>query len=204
MRIPLMLEVAGQPVVCVGAGPVAAGKVVPLLEAGAVVTVIAPEVDAGLSRADEVLRREFEPGDLDRDPRPRLVVAGTGVATIDELVAAEAAAHGIWCLRIDGEGDVSVPSVIRRGAMVIAIATGAPALTRRVRQVVGESLDDRWGTASKVLATLRSDPAVRTALAAVSPAERRRRWRDAVEVMLTDGTRPARAAAEVILTGREG
>lgn len=196
-----MLEMAGQPVICVGAGPVVAGKVVPLLECGAVVTVIAPEVDAGLARADAVLRRAFEPGDLDRDPRPRLVVAGTGVPEVDAVVAAEAAARGIWCLRIDGEGDVAVPSVIRRGAMVIAIATGAPALTRRLRQVLGEAVDERWGPASTVLGALRSDPAVRAALAALPPAERRRRWRDAVEVVLAEGPGPTRAAATAILVG---
>ncbi|HUG84304.1 MAG TPA: NAD(P)-dependent oxidoreductase [Euzebya sp.] len=204
MRTPLLLEMAGQPVVCVGAGPVAAGKVVPLMECGAVVTVIAPQVDAGLARAEHILRRDYQPGDLEGPPRPRLVVAGTGVAATDDLVAAEAAALGIWCLRIDGEGDVAVPSVIRRGALVVALATGAPALTRRLRQVLGEALDDHWGVASKTLAALRSDPVIRAALAAVPASERRRRWREAVEVVLDRDTPPdpGRAAAQAILTGR--
>ncbi|CAN5470421.1 hypothetical protein BH23ACT9_BH23ACT9_01690 [soil metagenome] len=199
MRIPLLLDVAGQPVLCVGAGPVATGKVVPLLEAGAVVTVIAPQVDAGLARAHTIVRRGYEPGDVDRFPRPRLVVAGTGALEIDEAVATEAASLSIWCLRIDGEGDVAVPSVIRRGGLVVALATGAPALTRRLRQVLGETLDDRWGIASKTLADLRADPSVRAALATLPASERRRRWRAAVEVMLDDGTPFDRGTAEAIL-----
>jgi precorrin-2 dehydrogenase / sirohydrochlorin ferrochelatase len=200
MRVPLLLDVAGQPVLCIGAGPVVAGKVVPLLEAGAVVTVIAPEVEAGLARAHEIVPRGYEPGDVDRFPRPRLVVAGTGVPHIDEAVAAEASSLSIWCLRIDGEGDVAVPSVIRRGGLIVALATGAPALTRRLRIVLGDVIDDRWGTASKTLATLRADQRVRTALAPLPATERRRRWRAAVEVVLDGEHGTGRDEAWAILT----
>ena len=41
---PAMLRLAGRPVLVVGAGPVAVRKVESLLESGAAVTVVAPEV----------------------------------------------------------------------------------------------------------------------------------------------------------------
>ncbi len=41
---PVFLKLEGRPVLVVGAGPVAAGKVRPLLDAGARVTVMAPDV----------------------------------------------------------------------------------------------------------------------------------------------------------------
>jgi siroheme synthase-like protein len=196
-----MLEMRDQPVLCVGAGPVAAGKVVPMIECGAIVTVIAPSVDAGLHRAAELVRRPYEPGDVDRDPRPRLVVAGTGVAQVDAAVAEEAARLGIWCLRIDGQGDVAAPATIRRGQLVVSLVTGAPALTRRLRMALTEALDERWVAASATLSTLREDPTVRAALAEAPPLERRRRWRRAVEALLDGGDS---AGAEQILSGRRG
>ncbi len=201
MLMPLMLEMAGQPVVCVGAGPVAAAKIVPLLECGAVVTVIAPQVDPRLVIAQTVLQRPYVAEDLDGTPRPRLVVAATGVDAIDGRVAEDAASRGIWCLRISGDTEVTVPSVIRRAGMVLAMTTGAPALTKRLRQTLEETLDDRWGVASKTLSALRQDPAVRATLAAATAAQRRQRWHQAVDMMLAEGPRPEADAALAILTG---
>ncbi len=191
---PLMLRMDGQPVVCVGAGPVAAGKVAPLIDAGAHVTVIAPRVDGGLGGAVEVLQRPYAAGDLDRTPRPRLVVAGTGVTAVDDAVVEEADRLGIWCLRIAGTSDVVVPAVIRRDGLLVTLSTGAPALTAHLRRTLEPLLDQRWGTASTVLAALRADPGVRAALADVAPEGRRARWAAAVRATLAATTDPAQVA----------
>jgi precorrin-2 dehydrogenase / sirohydrochlorin ferrochelatase len=173
------------PVTAVGAGPVAAAKVLPLLEGGARVTVVAPEVDPRLAGAAAVLRRAYAPGDLAGPPPARLVVAGTGVAAVDGAVAAEAAAVGAWCLRVDGRGDAAAPAVVRRGDLVLALATGAPALSARLRAELEALVDRRgWAAAAAALAALRRDPDVRRALAGVAPEARRRRWAAAVDVAL--------------------
>ncbi|WP_370328359.1 bifunctional precorrin-2 dehydrogenase/sirohydrochlorin ferrochelatase [Euzebya sp.] len=200
MRVPLLLEVADQPVLCVGAGPVAAAKARPLLDAGAHLTVVAPDVHPDLADAHVVHRRAYATADL-ADPAPRLVVAATGVPEVDGRVGADAAARGIWCLRADGRGDVATPATIRRGDALIALATGAPALTRRLREHLDPLVDDRWGEASTTLSRVRADADVRAALAAVPPAERRERWRRAVTAVVEADGGAGEAAA--ILRGAE-
>ena len=63
---PAFLDLVGRRVLVVGGGPVAASKVPRLLEAGAHVVVVAPEVVDELSASPvEIHRRGFEAADLD-------------------------------------------------------------------------------------------------------------------------------------------
>ena len=204
-----MLEMAGQPVICVGGGPVAAAKLRSFADAGAAVVVISPTVEPQIADlAGSVLRREYRTGDLDAAPLPRFVIAATGDASVDEAVARDAARLGIWCLRVDGGGargrsEVAVPAVIRQDPMVVAVTTGAPALSRRVREEVEQAVAERWGPASTILAALREDQEVRRALDGVAPDIRRARWRSAVDAVLdpADAAVDRAAAARRILTG---
>ena len=66
---PVLLDLRGRRVVVIGGGTVAEGKVAPLIEAGADVTVIAPVLTPGLSltvreRKLTHLARQYAPGDL--------------------------------------------------------------------------------------------------------------------------------------------
>lgn len=204
-RVPLLLDLADRGVVCVGGGPVAARKVLPLAQEGARVAVVAPVVVAELAAAAAVIRRRrYVRGDLRASgpaggPPTMLAVAATGLAEVDGAVAEEALAAGIWCLRTDGRGDVAVPSVLRREGLTVAVATGAPALTRRLRQHLDAVVEARWGEAASVLAALRADPDVRASLADLPAAERQRRWRAAVEAALTGGGPVAAAELRGIL-----
>ena len=190
MYLPLMLEMAGQPVLCIGGGPVALAKLTSFVEAGAAVTVIAPQVSTGVDPSVTVIERAFRAGDLSREPSPRIVVAATGSPAVDDEVAAEALDLGIWCLRVDGAGaqghsDVAVPAVIRDRRLIIALTTGAPALSRHLRATLRGLVESGWGDAAAILAEARADAEVRAALEAVPTEERRRRWRAAVAA-LTD------------------
>jgi len=63
---PAFLDLRSRRVVVVGGGPVAAAKIVALIEAGANVTVVAPEVVPGIEGSGvTVVRRPFEASDLD-------------------------------------------------------------------------------------------------------------------------------------------
>lgn len=203
MRYPLTVEMEGRRLTCVGGGPVAAAKVVPMIRAGAVATVISPTCVEELASEATWQARPYVVGDLSGPAPPHLVVAATADPTVDDQVAAEADGRGIWCLRIDGRGSVVVPSVIRSGELLLSMSTGAPALTRRLRMHLEERLDDRWARASAVLSALRTDPAIRDALAAVSPQVRRQRWATAVDIALSgDGDDQGRARST--LTGNSG
>jgi precorrin-2 dehydrogenase/sirohydrochlorin ferrochelatase len=95
---PVFLNVAGEPVVVVGAGVVAERKVEALLDAGARVTVVAPLATPGLrSRAERGdirhLARVYAPGDL---AGCRLAYVATDDPAVSRAVHGEAAARGIW------------------------------------------------------------------------------------------------------------
>ena len=67
------IDLEGRSVLVVGAGRVAHEKVSGLLDCGAVVTVVAPEISAEVAALDvELLRRRYRSSDLDgRYPRRR-------------------------------------------------------------------------------------------------------------------------------------
>jgi len=145
---PVFLKLEGLPVVVVGGGPVAAGKLEGLLAAGARVTVIAPEVsDEILARDVTVVLSAFEPAQLDG---ARWVVAAA-TPEVNREVAAAAAARGLFVNAVDDTASASayLGGVVRRGAVEIAISTGglAPALAGLLREALDAVLPDdldRW------------------------------------------------------------
>ena len=142
---PVYLDLAGVPVLVVGAGPIAARKVEGLVAAGAAVTVVASAVSDALDRASvvAVVERPFEPADVDG---MRLVVSATGRADVDAAVAAAATAAGIWVNAADQPADCSfiLPAIARNGPLAVAVSTGgtSPALARRLRDHAGALLTD--------------------------------------------------------------
>jgi precorrin-2 dehydrogenase / sirohydrochlorin ferrochelatase len=137
--------------VVVGAGPVGARRARTLLDAGAEVVVVAPEVDPSLEPLEaagglRVLRRPFEEQDL---AGAVLVVAATGVAAVDERVGAAAGALGIPVNRADDatRGDLAFPSAVHRGPVTLAVSTAgrSPVVARWVAGLLGDGLDELIG-----------------------------------------------------------
>ena len=117
---PLHLDLAGRRALVVGGGAVAARRVRGLLEAGADVHVVAPEVADGFPDVP-VERRAFRADDVDG---AWLVHACTG--TVDEDVAAACAERGTWCVRADDAARSSawVPAVARVDDVVVSVTAG--------------------------------------------------------------------------------
>lgn len=183
--VPVMLRVAGRLVVGVGAGPVAAGKLLPLLEQGARVRAIAPVADDPIKSAAaegllEWQRRPYRDGDLDGAV---LAVAATDVAEVNEAVAAEAERRGVPCVRVDGGGSADLMADVRRGPLTLAVSTGgtSPALAARLREELEDNYGAEWGELAALLGELRTDPAVKAALARIPPGERRLKWRSVLD-----------------------
>jgi siroheme synthase-like protein len=140
---PVNLHLAGRPVLVVGGGRVALGKVSGLLEAGAVVTVVAPEVVDELAALDvAVERRAYRPGEAGGH---RLVVTATGDPVVDQQVFDDAEAAGVWVNSADDPArcTFTLPSRLRRGDLLVTVSTGgrSPALAawlrRELEAVVG-------------------------------------------------------------------
>ena len=150
---PVFLKLEGRRVLVVGAGPVAASKLRPLVDAGARVTVVAPrvlreidEIAAGASRM-EIVRRPFEPGDVDG---VWYVVA----AAPPEVNRAVAQAAESKCLFVNAVDDLESASayagaIVQKAGVTIALSTDgeAPALAGLVREAIEALLPDeldRW------------------------------------------------------------
>jgi siroheme synthase-like protein len=137
---PVFLDLRGRPCVVVGGGPVAEGKVLGLLEAGARVTIVAPELTSGLAalaREGRVAHvpRGYRPGDL---AGAFLAIGGTDDRSVNAQVWEEAAARGVLLNLVDDPPRCGfiAPAVLRRGDLAVAVTTGgkAPALAVRLRE----------------------------------------------------------------------
>ena len=144
---PINLNLHGRKAVIVGGGGVAERKCRSLLDAGAVVTVMAPDVTPCLAKlvlqgSIAHLPRPYEPGAM---AGAALVFAATDDRTVNRAVAEEATHLGILVCVADepAEGTFTSPSTVRRGGLLITISTGgrSPALARQIR---GE-LEERYG-----------------------------------------------------------
>ena len=154
---PLFADLAGRPVLVVGAGEVAARKVALLLAAGAEVTVGAPQLGdtlAGLVRERRVRHRAGTYVEAWLDG-VWLVIAATPDAAVNAAVAADAARQRIFANVVDDarRSSVHVPAIVDRSPLVVAISSGgaAPMLARLVRERLETLLDAALGPLAALL-----------------------------------------------------
>jgi siroheme synthase-like protein len=180
---PVSLDVAGRRAVVVGAGAVALGKADALLEAGALLTVVADGPPQALQRLEDggatVARRGFDPADLDG---ALLCVAASDDPALRATIFAEARARGVLVNLVDDTDhcDFAAPAVVRRGDLVIAVSTGgrSPALASRLRRLLEERFGPEWEELADLLAEVREQ----TLPLLPDLGERSRRWRAALEL----------------------
>ncbi|MEE2638913.1 MAG: bifunctional precorrin-2 dehydrogenase/sirohydrochlorin ferrochelatase [Acidobacteriota bacterium] len=146
---PAFLKLKGRPVVLVGGGTVATNKLQALLEAGARVTVVAPEVSAEIKAAEVTIHnREFKPTDLEQ----AWLVVAAAPPDVNRRVAEAAKLKQLFVNAVDDPQHASVylGGVVRRGGVTVAISTDgrAPALAGLIREaferLLPESEVQRW------------------------------------------------------------
>ncbi len=160
---PVFLDLAGRRCLVVGGGNVAVGKVRGLLNAGTDVTVVSPELIPelqGLLREGRFSyqAREYQSGDVDGFD---LVMVATDDGAVNGCVAADARAQKIWVNAADDvpNCDFILPSVVRKGQIVVAASTGgaSPALARRLREELDAYLSDDFAPLAELLAEVRRE-----------------------------------------------
>lgn len=163
---PVFLDLEGKVAAVVGDGPEVAVRTLALLDAGALVRVVARHPSAALrDLADagriELRARVFEPGDLD-GAVIAIATHDAGPAVRDEATSARVPLNVVdraeLCDWIHG-------AVLRRGALVAAVSTSgaAPALAVRLRDELGESLGPEYARFLEIAAEQRG-PIARTGL----------------------------------------
>ncbi|MBR1646783.1 MAG: bifunctional precorrin-2 dehydrogenase/sirohydrochlorin ferrochelatase [Selenomonadaceae bacterium] len=162
MSYPINLDVAGKNCLVVGGGKVALRKICGLLEAGARVKVIAPEICAEvekLFRDGKILwtRENFSPELLGDE---LILIAATNNPEINRPAAEVARAKKILVNVVNSSGgNFNVPSRIRRGDFLLTISTGAnsPAFAKFVRENLEAELGENFGAGLKIISRYRRE-----------------------------------------------
>lgn len=159
---PVALRLEGRLALVVGGGPVAERRVEGLLAAGARVRLVAPEAGERLRAWAEAgrcewRRRPFRSEDLNG---VAIAFAATGREEVNAEVEAAAHGAGLLCNRADrAVGDFSLPAVLRRGDLTVAVWTGgkSPSLASALRDRLAGELGEAWGTWVGILGDLRRE-----------------------------------------------
>jgi siroheme synthase-like protein len=191
-RFPILIDVDGRMVVVVGGGHVAERRARELLAAGGVVRVVSPEVGTGLA---ELAAK----GELTVEPRPyrqgdlegaALAVAATDDLAVNRRVAADGRHAGVLVNRADAPeaGGFSVPAVLRRGDLTVAVATAgrAPGLAGAVRRRLEGDFGPEWADLVDLLAAER---------ASLPGAADEAAWRELLAPEVLDSVRRGEKAA---------
>ncbi len=159
---PAFLKLDGRAVLLVGGGAVAVRKARLLLDAGASLTVVAPDIaDFFADKAERgelrTEQREFRDADLDEK---WLVVSATGKPDVERQVARAAERARVFCNAVDDVDNCSyiTPAIVDRDPVVIAISSAgtAPVLARRIRRQLESTLPARLGKLAQIAGRWRS------------------------------------------------
>lgn len=156
---PVNLVLAGRSCLVVGGGRVALQKVRGLIDAGADVTVVAPEIEPGIAELPVAcVERSY------RSPEAghyRLALAATGDSAVNQQVFDDAEAAGVWVNSADDPARCSfvLPARVRRGRLLVTVSTGghSPALSAWLRQRLDDDLGPEYDVLIGVLAEVRSE-----------------------------------------------
>ena len=157
---PVNLLLAGQPVLVVGGGPVAARKAEALLRASARVTVVAPAATRAIAEHPDVtwLRRSYQPPEAGSY---RLVVTATSDPAVNAQVARDCEAANIFVNSADDPANCTftLPSVARREHLQVTVSTDgrSPALARWLRRRIEREIDSGYATLLELLAETRAE-----------------------------------------------
>ena len=215
---PIYLDLRGRHVLIVGGGPIATGKAQSLIETGAQVCVVAPDVSAAIQQwhAEGALTwraRAFSDGDIDGQ---FMVIGATDDKSLNARVYQLANAQQRVANAVDDLDNCNfiAPAIARRGLLQVAVSTSgaSPALAKQIRdRIEHEFLTDAaaaladflgsWRPAAKeALPTYQRRQALwegvlESCLPALLAAGERARAAELMREFLDRGMRPADAAA---------
>jgi siroheme synthase-like protein len=157
MYYPVSLKVGGERCLVVGGGDVALRKAKTLARAGALLTVISPELLPGFrALRAAVRRRAFRAGDVEGHV---LAIAATDAPEVNRAVFQACRRRGIPVNVVDVPELCSfiVPSVARRGPVTVAVSTEglSPSLAKALRERLEEVLPASLGGLARRLGARR-------------------------------------------------
>jgi precorrin-2 dehydrogenase/sirohydrochlorin ferrochelatase len=187
---PVNLVLEGRRCVVVGGGSVAARKAAALIEAGAVVTVIAPAVSDEIRAMPlEVVERDYQTGDLDG---AWLAIAATDRSDVNRTIDADGRLARVWVNAADDPAACSftLPAIVRRGPVTVAVSTAghSPALASWLKERIAVELGPEVADLAELLAEARDE------LKAVGRSTEDVDWRQALNSDMLDLIRKGQMA----------
>lgn len=149
------LRVDGWRALVVGGGPIAAMKAIRLQEAGASVTMVAPQFSRSLPGIEQI-ERGAAPADLEG---MRIALFASDDRPLNRSLYQEARNRGILAAAVDdpSAADFFMPAILRRDALEIAVSTTGicPAFAGWARDRLARMVGESWGHALTWLANMR-------------------------------------------------
>ena len=146
---PIYLNLHQRTCLVVGGGSVAARKITHLLQCGAMVTVVAPEVEEGIAELarEEVIwkPRGFVESDLEEI---FLVFSATDDEGLNHRISMLCQERNIPINVVDDRNTAAfVPAVVRRGSLSLAISTAgkSPMYARKLKEQLQEIVTAEYG-----------------------------------------------------------
>ena len=178
---PIALHGERLTAVVIGGGSVGTRKALSLVEAGARVRVVSPDVTPALAEAERarrlsIVRESYRAGQLDE---ATLVIAATDSREVNAQIAVDAHKQGklVNITDFPDEGNFHTMALHRSGDVTIAVsAGGVPGAAARIRDAIAERFDARYGRAVSALRGLRSR--------LIAGGDER--WRDAAPKLIAD------------------
>lgn len=172
---PVYLDLKGWDVTVIGGGKVAERKVRTLILSEARVTVISPDLTAGLKKLVEAgkvryIKRRYRKGDLDH--AMMILVATDDRSANEEIASSIKGANALINIAdIPDKSSFILPSIIERGDLLISISTSgkSPAFAKQIRR----ELEKTFGREYKLFTDILGH--VRKRLLEDIPSEKRRR-----------------------------
>lgn len=178
---PISLKLQQQPCLIVGGGHIAYRKAVLLAKAGAVIHVIAPEIEANLLEIVKACQGQYVQSPFSPDipfRNYRLVIAATNDKATNIQVFEACEAEKILVNSVDDPPHCRfmVPAIIDRSPLVVSIATNgtSPVLSRQIRTQLEASIPHGMGKLAEFSGKWRA--VVKSKIE--NPDERRIFWED--------------------------
>jgi precorrin-2 dehydrogenase/sirohydrochlorin ferrochelatase len=158
---PLFLNLVDRICVVVGGSEIAEGKARELLDAGARIRLIAPEVTNQIAAWAESGKLEWRARSYESgDQRDASLVVSVADAATNARVFEEAEAQHTFCNAVDDTPHCNcyASAVVRRGPLQIAISTAgnSPALAQRLRKELEKQFTEEYGPWVQQLGETRS------------------------------------------------
>ncbi|VUD68798.1 Siroheme synthase [Thalassocella blandensis] len=194
--LPLFFDLKGKDCLLVGGGTIATRKARLLNKAGAIIHVVAPEVEPELQllvqqSKGHIVHQFYDASFLNGKS---LVISATDERDINQQVAKDCHQRRLPVNVVDNPDLCSVimPAIVDRSPLVIGIASGgeAPVLARKIRTQLETSIPAQYGELAKLASQFRQS--VKEAF--TSEDERRRFWENVLNGEI----------AEQVLSGNAG